>query len=85
MDSTATAALDLGLVQGPLGSPGGTSRQPNREFWAVWLCGGQQPASSARWPYLIINLALNQTRPSYHGLFSQEQLDPFLAKFYLWL
>ena len=64
MDSTATAALDLGLVQGPLGSPGGTSRQPNREFWAVWLCGGQ-PASSARWPYLIINLALNQTGPSY--------------------
>ena len=65
MDSTATAALDLGLVQGPLGSPGGTSRQPNREFWAVWLCGGQ-PASSARWPNLIINLALNQTGPSYH-------------------
>jgi hypothetical protein len=63
MDSTATAALELGLVQGPLGSPGGSSRQPNREFWAVWLCGGQ-PAS-ARWPYLIINLALNQTGPSY--------------------
>jgi hypothetical protein len=57
-------ALDLGLVQGPLGSQGGTSRQPNREFWAVWLCGGQ-PASSARWRYLIINLALNQTGPSY--------------------
>jgi hypothetical protein len=64
MDSTATAALDLGLVQGPLGSPGGSSRQPNREFWVVWLCGGQL-ASSACWHYLIINLALNQTGPSY--------------------
>jgi hypothetical protein len=35
MDFTAMAALDLGLVQGPLGSPGESSRQPNREFWAV--------------------------------------------------
>jgi hypothetical protein len=35
MDFTAMAAVDLGLVQGPLGSPGGSSRQPNREFWAV--------------------------------------------------
>ena len=63
MDSTAMAAWDLGLVQGPLGSLGESSRQPNREFWAVWLCGGQ-PASFARWPYTIINLALNQTGPS---------------------
>jgi hypothetical protein len=59
MDSTATAALDLGLVHGPLGSPGGTSRQPNREFWAVWLCGGP-PASSARWHYLLIWLSIKQ-------------------------
>ena len=32
MDSTATAAVDPGLVQGPLGSPGQGSRQPKREF-----------------------------------------------------
>jgi hypothetical protein len=64
MDSTATAALDQGLVQGPLGSLGWSSRQPNREFWAVRLSGGQ-PSSFARWRYLIINPVLDQTGPSY--------------------
>ena len=64
MDSTAMAALDLGLVQGLLDSPGGSSRQPNREFWAdaSWP---PQSQTSPCWPYLIIDLALNQTGPSY--------------------
>ena len=33
--SKATPALDLGLVQGLLDSPGGSSGQFNREFWGV--------------------------------------------------
>ena len=33
--AAAMAALGPGLIQGPLGSPGGGSRQPKLEFWAV--------------------------------------------------
>jgi hypothetical protein len=66
MDSTATAAVDLGLVQGPLGSPGGLSTAQPRVLGCLAL---RRPADiiRARWHYmyLIINLTLNQTGPSY--------------------